>query len=148
MTQLADKVQIDFGDISEEQAKGLYDLNLNSLQDLESQQAVALELNTDAGRISTAALNTELKLGRHVAKELERQFGFEKDDVLPERHEQSKTFVDLNKDILKDLEAQMNVALGIDTDAGRISAANLRTEITTTKSLIGFWTETAKFWKS
>ena len=148
MGQLVDKVQIDFGDISEEQAQELYNLNLNSVTDLENQQSEALSLDTDAGRISSAVLNTELKLSRHVAKELERQFGFEKDDVLPERHEQSKFFVDLNKNISKDLEAQMNVALAIDTDAARLSAAALRAEIGTTKSMIGFWTETAKFWKS
>ena len=148
MGQLVDKVQIDFGDISEEQAQELYNLNLNSVTDLENQQSEALSLDTDAGRISSAVLNTELKLSRHVAKELERQFGFEKDDVLPERHEQSKFSVDLNKNISKDLEAQMNVALAIDTDAARLSAAALRAEIGTTKSMIGFWTETAKFWKS
>jgi len=147
MGQLVDKVQIDFGDTNKEQAKALYDTTLSTLTDLENQQSETLFIGTDASRMSSAALNTELKLSRHVAKELERQFGFEKDDVLPERHEQSKAFVDLNKDILKDLEAQMKEALAVDTDAGRISAANLRTEITTTKSMIGFWTETAKFWK-
>jgi hypothetical protein len=148
MGQLVDKVQIDFGDMSKEQAKALYDSKLTSLTDLEAQHSEALTLNTDAGRIGATASNVELKLDRHVAKELERQFGFEKDDVLPERHEQSKFFVDVNKRILKDLEAQMIQALAVDTDAGRISAANLRTEITTTKSMIGFWRETAKFWKS
>jgi hypothetical protein len=147
MGKLVDKVQIDFGDVSKEEAKGLYDLSLNSLTDLENQQSEALAFDTDAGRMNSAALNTELKLSRHVVKELERQFGFEKDDVLPERHEQSKFFVDLNKDILKDLEAQMNEALAIDTEAGRISAASLRTEIGVTKNMIGFWTETANFWK-
>jgi hypothetical protein len=148
MGQLVDKVQIDFGDMSKEQAKALYDSKLTSLTDLEAQHSEALTLNTDAGRIGATASNVELKLDRHVAKELERQFGFEKDDVLPERHEQSKFFVDLNESILKDLEAQMIQALAVDTDAGRMSSAALRTEITTTKSLIGFWRETAKFWKS
>jgi hypothetical protein len=148
MGQLVDKVQIDFGDMSKEQAKALYDSKLTSLTDLEAQHSEALTLNTDAGRIGATASNVELKLDRHVAKELERQFGFEKDDVFPERHEQSKFFVDLNESILKDLEAQMIQALAVDTDAGRMSSAALRTEITTTKSLIGFWRETAKFWKS
>jgi hypothetical protein len=148
MGQLVDKVQIDFGDMSKEQAKALYDSKLTSLTDLEAQHSEALTLNTDAGRIGATASNVELKLDRHVAKELERQFGFEKDDVLPERHEQSKFFVDVNKSILKDLEAQMIQALAVDTEAGRMSSAALRTEITTTKSLIGFWRETAKFWKS
>jgi hypothetical protein len=148
MGQLVDKVQIDFGDMSKEQAKALYDSKLTSLTDLEAQHSEALTLNTDAGRIGATASNVELKLDRHVAKELERQFGFKKGDVLPERDEQSKFFVDVNKSILKDLEAQMIQALAVDTEAGRISAAALRTEITTTKSLIGFWRETAKFWKS
>ncbi|MBU6197860.1 MAG: DUF1521 domain-containing protein [Cyanobacteria bacterium REEB446] len=148
MGQLVDKVQIDFGDMSKEQAKALYDYKLNSLVDLENQQSEALTLNTDAGRRSATALNVELKLDRHVAKELERQFGFEKDDVLPERHEQSKFFVDLNKNILKDLEAQMKEALAMEpTEAGRISVGSLRNEINTTKGMLDFWTETAKFWK-
>jgi hypothetical protein len=148
MGQLVDKVQIDFGDMNAERAKLLYDTTLNTLTGLENQQSEALALDTDASRTSSAALNTELKLSRHVAKELERQFGFEKDDVLPERHEQSKFFVDLNKNILKDLEAQMKEALAIDSDAARISAGSLRSEINTTKGMLGFWTETAKFWKS
>jgi hypothetical protein len=38
-------------------------------------------------------------------------------------------------------------ALNDDTDAGRISAADLRKEIGTTKNLIEFWRENAKFWK-
>ncbi|MFM7457946.1 MAG: calcium-binding protein [bacterium] len=139
--------QIDFGDISKEQAKELYNGTLNSVVDLEAQQSDALALNTDAGRTSSAALNTELKLSRHVAKELERQFGFEKDDVFPNRYDQSKFFVDLNEGLLKDLKAQMGEALKIDSQAGRVAAAALRTEITNAKSLIAFWRETASFWK-
>ena len=41
----------------------------------------------------------------------------------------------------------MDVALDIGTEAGRISAAALRSEIGVTKSMIGFWTESANFWK-
>jgi hypothetical protein len=63
------------------------------------------------------------------------------------RFAQMEFFQDLNQDILVDLENQMTEALAVDTDAGRRSAANLRTEITTTKSMIAFWTETANFWK-
>jgi hypothetical protein len=64
------------------------------------------------------------------------------------RHAQCEFFVELNQDILTDLENQMSEALAIDTDAGRISAAALRTELTTTKSLLGFWRNEASFWKS
>jgi hypothetical protein len=144
MGQLVGKVKIDFGDMNKEQAKGLYDLNLNSLKALEGQQAEALSLDTDSGRVSSASLNTELKLSRHLVKELERQFGFKKPE---DRYDQSMVFVDLNKKILSDLQLQMNQALDINTDAGRVSAASLRNEIGTTKSMIGFWTETAQFWK-
>lgn len=77
MGQLVDKVQIDFGVMNEEQAKALYDQKLNSLVDLENQQSEALALDSDAARMSSADLNTNLKLGRHVVKELERQFGLE-----------------------------------------------------------------------
>ena len=77
MGQLVDKVQIDFGVMNEEQAKALYDYKLNSLVDLENQQSEALALDSDAARMSSADLNTNLKLGRHVVKELERQFGLE-----------------------------------------------------------------------
>jgi hypothetical protein len=42
----------------------------------------------------------------------------------------------------------MKEALAIDSDAARISAGSLRSEINTTKGMLGFWTETAKFWKS
>jgi hypothetical protein len=144
MGQLVGKVKIDFGDMNKEQAKGLYDLNINSLKALEGQQAEALSLDTDSGRVSSASLNTELKLSRHLVKELERQFGFKKPE---DRYDQSMVFVDLNKKILSDLQLQMNQALDINTDAGRVSAASLRNEIGTTKSMIGFWTETAQFWK-
>ena len=144
MGQLVDKVQIDFGDISEEQAKLLYDTSLNTLGDLENQQSTALSLDTDAGTVSTYALNLEVKLERHVVEELERQFGFEKPET---RYEQSMSFVDLNKHVLSDLEAQMKVASAIDTEAGTVSATALSTEIGVTKSLISFWTETANFWK-
>jgi hypothetical protein len=144
MGQLVDKVQIDFGDMNKEQAKLLYDTTLNTLGDLENQQSTALSLDTGAGEISTYALNLEVKLEKHVVEELERQFGFEKPET---RYEQSKSFVDLNKNVLKDLEAQMDVALDIGTEAGRISAAALRSEIGVTKSMIGFWTESANFWK-
>ena len=147
MNQLVDKTQIDFGGINQDQAKFLYDLNLEQAADLENQTSEALAIGTDAGRISFAALNTEMKVTKHVVSELERQFGFNKEDVFPERYEQSKYFIDFNKDVLSGLEGQMAVALGINTDAGRISAAALRTEIGTTKSLLKFWTETANFWK-
>jgi hypothetical protein len=141
---ITDEVQIDFGDITKDQAKELYDTNLADLKKFEGQQSVAMELNTDAGKISTAALNTDIELGRHVVEELERQFGFEKPEG---RYAETMTLANSNKTILSDLEAQMNVASSIDTDAGRLSAATLRTEIATTKSMIGFWTEAANFWK-
>ena len=147
MNQLVAKTQIDFGGINQDQAEFLYETNLDIATDLENQQAQALEIGTDAGRISSQALNTDMKITKHVVSELERQFGFNKEDVSPERYEQSKFFIDLNKDVLSDLEAQMAVALSIDTDAGRISAAALRTEIGTTKSLLKFWTESANYWK-
>ena len=64
------------------------------------------------------------------------------------RHSQCQFFIELNQDVLTDLENQMSEALAIDTDAGRISAAALRTELTTAKSLLGFWRSEASFWKS
>ena len=64
------------------------------------------------------------------------------------RHSQCEFFVELNQDIATDIENQISEALAIDTDAGRISAAALRTELTTTKSLLGFWRSEAQFWKS
>ena len=64
------------------------------------------------------------------------------------RHAQCEFFIELNQDILTDLENQMSEMLAIDTEAGRISAAALRTELTTTKSLLGFWRNEAQFWKS
>lgn len=148
MNQLIDKTQIDFGGINQDQAKFFYGLNLDIVTNLENQTSEALAaIGTDAGRISFAALNTEMKITKHVVSELERQFGFNKEDVFPERYEQSKFFIDLNNNILSDLEGQMAEALSIDTEAGRISAAGLRTEISTTKSSLKFWTETANFWK-
>lgn len=147
MNQLVAKTQIDFSDISQDQAKFLYGLSLYLVTDLENQTSEALAIGTDAGKISSQALNNEMKITKHVVSELERQFGFNKEDVFPERYEQSKFFIDLNNNILSDLEGQMAVALSIDTDAGRRSAAALRTEISTTKSSLKFWTETANFWK-
>jgi hypothetical protein len=147
MNQLIGKTQIDFGNITQEQAKFLYETNLDITTDLENQQSQALEIDTDAAKISSHALNTEMKITKHVVSELERQFGFNKEDVFPERYEQSKFFIDLNNDVFSDLEGQMAVALSIDTDAGRVSAAALRTEIGITKNLLKFWTETANFWK-
>jgi len=64
------------------------------------------------------------------------------------RHAQCEFFVELNQDIMTDLENQMSEALAIDTDAGRISAAAIRTEITTAKSLLGFWRNEASHWKA
>ena len=64
------------------------------------------------------------------------------------RHAQCEFFIELNQDILTDLENQMSEMLAIDTEDGRISAAALRTELTTTKSLLGFWRNEAQFWKS
>ena len=64
------------------------------------------------------------------------------------RHAQCEFFVELNQDLLTDLENQMSEALAIDDADGRISAAALRTELTTTKSLLGFWRNEAAFWKS
>ena len=147
MNQLIDKTQIDFGGINKDQAAFLYGFNLDIITDLQSQQAQALEIDTDAGGVSSQALNSEMKITKHVVSELERQFGFNKENFSPERHEQSQFFIDLNNNILSDLEGQMAVALSIDTEAGRISAAALRTEISTTKSSLKFWTETANFWK-
>jgi hypothetical protein len=145
--QLVDKVQIDFGDINQDQAKFLYEMNLDNTADFENQQSEALALDTDAGRSNSASLNIEIKITKHVVKELERQFGFNKEEVFPERYEQSKFFIDLNNKVLSDLEGQMSEAVNVDTDAGRVSAAALRTEIGVTKNLLKFWTETANFWK-
>jgi hypothetical protein len=64
------------------------------------------------------------------------------------RHAQCEFYVELNQDVLTDLETQMSEALAIDTDAGRVSAAAVRTELTTVKSLLGFWRNEAQFWKS
>ncbi|MFM7458450.1 MAG: hypothetical protein ACKO3R_07315 [bacterium] len=64
------------------------------------------------------------------------------------RHGQCEFFVELNQDALTDLENQMSEMLAIDTKDARISAAALRIEITTVKSLLGFWRNEAQFWKS
>ena len=61
MGQLVDKVQIDFGDISKEEAQGIYDKTLKFLP----------------SGMSKGALETEVRLSGHVLKELERQFGCE-----------------------------------------------------------------------
>ena len=64
------------------------------------------------------------------------------------KHAECEFFVELNQFILGDLETQMSEALAIDSDAGRVSAGALRTDITITKSLLGFWRNEASFWKS
>lgn len=64
------------------------------------------------------------------------------------KHSECEFYVELNQFILADLEMQMNDALAIDSDAGRVSAGALRTDITITKSLLGFWRNEASFWKS
>ncbi len=148
MAGLSDKVQIDFGDMSEEEAKTYYETSLNSYVDLENQQNEALSLNTEAGRISSAALRTEMGLTGHIIKELERQYGFDKEEVMPERAGQAETLSEFNTLVLGDLEAQMGEALAIDTEAGRASAASLRGEIATTQKLIAFWDKSAEFWGS
>jgi hypothetical protein len=61
MGQLVDKVQIDFGDISKEEAQGIYDKTLKFLP----------------SGMSKGALEIEVRLSGHVLKELERQFGCE-----------------------------------------------------------------------
>ncbi|MBU6197385.1 MAG: hypothetical protein KGO93_07475 [Cyanobacteria bacterium REEB446] len=63
-------------------------------------------------------------------------------------HAQCEFYVELNQDILSDLEMQMNDALGLNTDAGRVSAAALRIDLSAAKSLLGFWRNEAQFWKS
>jgi len=148
MAGLSDKVQIDFGDMSEEEAKTYYETSLNSYVDLENQQNEALSLNTEAGRISSAALRTEMGLTGHIVKELERQYGFDKEEVMPERADQADAMLDQNTSQLQDLQAQMSAALAIDTEAGRASAAALRYEIATTQKLVAFWDKSAEFWGS
>jgi hypothetical protein len=64
------------------------------------------------------------------------------------RHAQCEYYVELNQDLVADLETQMSDALEIKTDAGRLSAAALRIQLTTYKSLLGFWRNEAAFWKS
>lgn len=148
MAGLSDKVQIDFGDMSEEEAKAYYETSLNNYVDLENQQTEALSLNTEAGRISSAALRTVMAQTGHIVKELERQYGFDKEEVMPERAEQADTMLDQNTSQLEDLQAQMSAALAIDTEAGRVSAATLRYEIATTQKLVAFWEKSAEFWGS
>jgi hypothetical protein len=64
------------------------------------------------------------------------------------KHAECEFFVELNQDLVADLDSQMADALAINTDAGRVSAAAVRTEITIAKSLLGFWRNEAQFWKS
>ena len=141
MDKLADKVQIDFGDMSPNQAKEFYNSQLNSLIDLEDQQYIDLEDQkpTDDARIS-------INLTRHVVKELERQFKFKKIDVFPnnERHPESINHLRVNQDMLKVQENQLEETSALDTEA----EAALRNQIGITQNMIAFWTETAKFWNS
>lgn len=64
------------------------------------------------------------------------------------RHAQCEFFVELNQDILTELENDLSEMLAIDTDAAAASAAALRIELTTTKSLLGFWRTESSFWKT
>ncbi|MCH2226797.1 MAG: hypothetical protein MK033_03400 [Candidatus Caenarcaniphilales bacterium] len=63
-------------------------------------------------------------------------------------HAKSEYFIELNQALLTDLENQMSEFLALDTDLARASAADIRVQISITKSLIGFWRNEASFWKS
>ena len=53
-------------------------------------------------------------------------------------HAKSQYFIELNQALLTDLENQMSEFLALDTDLARASAADIRVQISITKSLIGF----------
>lgn len=63
-------------------------------------------------------------------------------------HAKAEYSIELNQALLTDLENQMSEFLALDTDLARASAADIRIQISITKSLIGFWRNEASFWKS
>ena len=146
MAGLSDKVQIDFGDMSEEEALNNYKVNLANYASLEDQQAEALSLNSEAGRISSAALRQDMALTGHVLKELERQYGFNDEDFKEELSGRADSMLSTETQNLTNLQAQMAEALAIDTEAGRVSAAALRAEIAATQRLITHWEKSSEFW--
>jgi len=142
-----------------EQAEFIADLNGDEiLPDLQNQMSEALAINTDAGRMSAAALRTEIS----ITKKLEDFWNNRADywngddisapklnvsDVGAERASQASFFVDFNRAMLPDLEAQLSVAQGLNTEAGRQTAQSLRNEISITKSLLEFWQSRADYWE-
>jgi hypothetical protein len=145
---LINKVQIDFGNIGKEQAKSLYQINLENLAEAEVKyiEGIAIYIPEEREVLPQITALGEMRTTQHVISELERQYGFKRQDILPERALQAGFFVELNNDVLADLENQMSESLTIDSDAGRISSAALRTEINVTKKLKDFWSNRADYW--
>ena len=63
-------------------------------------------------------------------------------------HAKAEYFIELNQALLTDLENQMSEFLALDSELARASAADIRVQISVTKSLIGFWRNEASFWKN
>ncbi|MEB3314770.1 MAG: hypothetical protein VKK32_00950 [Candidatus Melainabacteria bacterium] len=145
---LLNKVQIDFGNIGKEQAKSLYQINLENLVEAEVKysQGIASNFEERRGVLPPITALGEMRTTQHVISELERQYGFKRKDLLPERALQAGFLVELNDDILADLKNQMSESLTIDSDAGRISSAALRTEINLVKKDKDFWSSRVDYW--
>jgi hypothetical protein len=145
---LINKVQIDFGNIGKEQAKSLYQINLENLAEAEVKYSEGIATGNPEEREVLPQITAlgEMRTTQHVISELERQYGFKRQDLLPERALQAGFFVELNNDVLADLKNQMSESLTIDSDAGRISSAALRTEINITKKQKDFWSNRADYW--
>ena len=149
MNGLINKVQIDFGNIDKEQAKSLYQINLENLVEAEvkySQGFATGNFEERRGVLPQITALGEMRTTQHVISELERQYGFKRQDLLPERALQAEFIVELNNDALADLKNQMSESLTIDSEAGRISSAALRIEINLVKKDKDFWSNRADYW--
>jgi|688.fasta_scaffold00007_115 hypothetical protein len=149
MNGLINKVQIDFGNIDKEQAKSLYQINLENLVEAEvkySQGIATGNFEERRGVLPQITALGEMRTTQHVISELERQYGFKRQDLLPERALQAEFIVELNNDALADLKNQMSESLTIDSEAGRISSAALRIEINLVKKDKDFWSNRADYW--
>jgi hypothetical protein len=77
MGQLGEKLEIDFGGITKEQAKSLYEINTDIARDSKEMRLDAMRINTEAGRVSEYSLRGDEKMTNKILSELERQFGWE-----------------------------------------------------------------------
>jgi Ca2+-binding RTX toxin-like protein len=103
MGQLGEKLEIDFGGITKEQAKYLYEINTDIARDSKEMRQDAMRINTDAGKMSEYYVRSDEKMTNKILSELERQFGFQKTPT-----NEDKVLIKMDQNNLMSLETRMS----------------------------------------